>query len=98
MYDMFQVTRAGIRAVNVKPAGKRDVVVSIKGLHPNTRDVGVINYLGKYGKVLTDKVVYGTFGEGPLQGIKNGNRSYKMEINPDTNIGNYHVLMVSELI
>ena len=91
-YDVFDVTASGIRAVNVKPAGKRDVVVNIKGLHPNTRDDGVIDYLGKFGKIITNRVVYGVFGEGPLQGIQNGDRSYKMELKPNTNIGTYHVL------
>jgi hypothetical protein len=28
-YDVFEVTKSGIRAVHVKPAGKRDVVVTI---------------------------------------------------------------------
>ena len=85
-------TRSGIRAVNVKPVGQREVVVTLRGLHPNTRDDGVIYYLGKFGKVITDKVVYGTFGDGPLLGIKNGDRSYKVEINPGTNIGSYHAI------
>ena len=91
-YDVLEVTRTGIRAVHVKPAGKRDVVVTIKGLHPNTRDDGVIDYLGKYGKVVSTKVVYGTFGEGPLKGVKNGDRSYKMEIKAEVNIGTYHAI------
>ena len=91
-YDVLQVTRSGIRAVHVKPAGRRDVIVTIKGLHPNTKDEGVIDYLDKYGKVVTSKVVYGTFGEGPLKGVRNGDRSYKMEVKADTNIGTYHAI------
>ena len=91
-YDVLQVTRSGVRAVHVKPAGKRDVIVTIKGLHPNTKDEGVIDYLNKYGKVVTSKVVYGTFGEGPLKGVRNGDRSYKMEVKADTNIGTYHAI------
>ena len=91
-YDVIEVTRTGIRAVHVKPAGKKDVVVTIKGLHPNTRDDGVLNYLGKYGKIVTNKVVYGTFGEGPLKGIKNGDRSFKIELKAETNIGTYHAI------
>ena len=74
------------------PAGKRDVVLTIKGLHPNTMDEGMLEYLGKFGRVVTTKVVYGTFGEGPLRGIKNGDRSYKIELQPSVNIGTYHVL------
>ena len=57
-YDVFDVTASGIRSVNVKPAGRRDVVVNVKGLHPNTRDDGVIDYLGRFGKIITNKVVY----------------------------------------
>ena len=49
-YDVFVVTESGVRAVNVKPAGRRDVVVTVKGLHPNTRDQAVMEYLGKFGK------------------------------------------------
>ena len=35
-YDVLDVTTSGIRAVLVKPAGKREVVVCIKGIHPNS--------------------------------------------------------------
>ena len=91
-YDVLEVTESGIRAVLVKPAGKREVVVTIKGLHPNTRDDGVVDYLSKYGKLVNSKVIYGMFGEGPLKGIRNGDRSYKIEIKPNNNIGTYHVI------
>ena len=91
-HDVFVVTESGIRAINVKPAGKREVVVTMKGIHPNTRDDGVLDYLSKYGKVVTSKVIYGVFGEGPLKGIRNGDRSYKVEIKPSTNLGTYHVI------
>ena len=91
-YDVFMVTESGIRATNVKPVGKREVVINMKGIHPNTRDDGVINYLEKYGKVVTNKVVYGVFTEGPLKGFKNSDRSYKIELKPNVNIGTYHAL------
>ena len=91
-YDIFEVTNTGIRAVNIKPAGKREVVVNIKNIHPNTMDEGVVDYLNKFGNVLTKKVVYGVFTEGPLKGFRNGDRSFKMEIKPNVNIGTYHVL------
>ena len=35
-HEVFEVTESGIRAVHVKPAGKREVVVTTKGIHPNT--------------------------------------------------------------
>ena len=36
-------------------------------------------------------MVYGVFG-GALKGMRNGDRSYKVEIKPNVNIGTYHVL------
>ena len=51
--------------------GKREVAVTIKGLHPNTRDDGVIDYLGSFAKVVTTKVIHGVF---TVQGLKNGDR------------------------
>ena len=91
-YDVLEVTATGIRSVLVKPAGKRDVIVNLKGIHPNTRDDTVMDYLGKFGKLVSGKVVYGVFGEGPLKGLRNGDRAYKVEIKPSVNIGTYHVL------
>ena len=37
-HEVFEVTSSGIRAVNIKPVGKREAVVTIRGLHPNTKD------------------------------------------------------------
>ena len=91
-HDVFVVTSTGIRATNIKPAGKREVVVHVRNIHPNTMDDGVVDYLGKFGKVVTNKVIYGVYGDGPLKGFRNGDRSFKMEINPGVNIGTYHVL------
>ena len=91
-YDVLEVTASGIRTVMVKVAGKREVVVNMKGLHPNTRDETVMDYLGKYGKVVPSKVIYGTFSTGPLRGVRNGDRSYKVEIKPGENIGTYHII------
>ena len=91
-HDVIEVTESGIRAVHVKPAGKREVVVTMKGIHPNTRDDGVVDYLSKYGRLVTSKVIYGVFGDGPLQGIRNGDRLYKVELKPSINLGTYHVI------
>ena len=91
-HDVLDVTESGIRSVMVKPAGKREVVVTIKGIHPNTREEVVLDYLGKFGRICSNKVVYGVFSDGPLKGFKNGDRSYKLEINPNTNLGSYHAI------
>ena len=50
------------------------------------------NYLSKFSTVVTNKVVYCTHGEGPLRGLQNGDRAYKVEVNADTNIGTYHAI------
>ena len=91
-YDVMEVTSTGIRAILVKPASKREVVVTLKGIHPNTSDVTVVSYLSKFGQVVSTKVLHSVFSEGPLQGMRNGDRCYKMEIKPDTDLGSYHVL------
>ena len=91
-HEVFEVTESGIRAVHVKPAGKREVVVTTKGIHPNTRDDVVIDYLGKFGNVFTSKVVHSVFSEGALKGLRNGDRNYKMEVRPGTNLGSYHII------
>ena len=90
--DIFEVTATGIRAIHVKPAGKREAVVTIRGLHPNTRDDVVLTYLNKFAKSVTNRVIHGVYTEGPLRGLKNGDRSYKLEIKPNENIGSYHLI------
>ena len=80
LYDVIQVTESGIRAVQIKPAGNRDIIVTLKGIHPNTRDDGVMDYLSKFGKLTSTKVVKPVFGEGPLKGLGNGDRMFKLEL------------------
>ena len=91
-YDVLVVTDSGIRSTMMKPACKKEVVINMKGIHPNTRDTLVIDYLSKFGKVVTTKVVHGVFLEGPLKGIKNGDRAYKVELKPGQNVGSYHYI------
>ena len=91
-YNVIEVNSNGVRAVNIKPAFKREVVVSLRNIHPNTKDEYVINYLNRFGKVVSNKVVYGVYAEGPLKGFRNGDRSFKVELKPQINLGTYHVL------
>ena len=37
-------------------------------------------------------MIYGVFGDGPLKGLRNGDRSYKLELKPTLNLGTYHVI------
>ena len=55
-------------------------MVTLREVHPNTPDDYVMDYLAKFGQLVTRKVVY----EGPLAGLRNGDRSYKIEIKPRT--------------
>ena len=60
-YDVIEVSSSGIRAVMIKPAGRREVIVSFKGIHPNTSDQTVFEYLEKFGKIVSTRVIYGVF-------------------------------------
>ena len=91
-HDVIQVSESGIRAVQGKPAGKRDIVVTLKGLHPNTRDDGVMDYLAKFGTITSRKVVRPVFGDGPLKGIGHGDRMFKLELKAGYYLGTYHVI------
>ena len=91
-YDVMMVTESGIRATMIKPAMKKEVVINIKGIHPNTRDSTVLDYLSKFGKIVTTRVAHGTYNDSPLAGLKNGDRSFKVEVKTGENIGSYHYL------
>lgn len=38
-YDAFEVTSSGIRSTMVKPVGKKEVVVTLRGVHPNSHEL-----------------------------------------------------------
>ena len=40
----------------------------------------VLDYLSRFDKIVATKVVRGEFAAGPLRGMKNWDRSYKMEV------------------
>ena len=96
-YDVIEVNQAGVRAIHVKPGGKREVILTLRGLHPNTSDQGVLDYFSKFGKIVTPRVIHCVYSDGPLMGVKNGDRNIKMEIKPNTNIETYHVLFGSKV-
>ena len=91
-YDVLEVTSSGIRAVLTKPAGKREVVINMKGIHPNTRDEFVTAYLSKFGKLASSKVIHGVYSERPLKCFRNGDRSFKIELKPNENMGTYQIM------
>ena len=91
-HEVLEVSSTGIRATYIKPAGKKEVVVKLKGVHPNTKDDVIVSYLNKFGTVISNKIVYGIYSDGPLSGFKNGDRSIKLELRPGINIGSYHII------
>ena len=60
-YDVLAITHSGIRSIMIKPAGKKEVVITMKGIHPNV----VLDYLSRFGKIVSTKVVHGVLPEGP---------------------------------
>ena len=82
----------GIKTGFIKPMDKSEVAVLIKGLNLNTPDTLVLDYLAKHGKVANDKVIYVTEKEGPMKGIKNGDRKYLIDFSGGRNLGSYHII------
>ena len=53
------ILKEGVRTAGIFQAGKKEVSVTISGLHPNTKDQAVIRYLAAHGKVSQkDKVIH----------------------------------------
>ena len=91
--ETIQVTR-GVWTKNIRPAGRRDVIVTVSGLDFNTPDSLVQGYLEKFGgNLVSQEVIYARHGDGPLKGAFNGERKYNIEF-PDTArpMGTFHFL------
>ena len=89
------IVKEGVRTTTIRPAGKKDTLVKITGLHPNTKDQAVVKYLSVHGTVSTkDRVIHHVFpgepGSSVLAGKLNGNRSYVVEIKIP--MGSYHII------
>ena len=55
--EVIQVSK-GIRTSFIKPPGKREVIVSIKGIKYNTPDGVILEYLSKFGDIVSNEVIY----------------------------------------
>ena len=79
---------------NIQPAGRKDVVVTVKGLDFNTPDSLIFEYIEKFGGVIVNKnVVYNKFSDGPLKGKYNGDRRYQVDFSGSSKaMGTYHFL------
>ena len=83
----------GIITGSVRPAGRKDVTVTISGLDFNTPDTFVFEYLNKFGRLVNQKVIYSKYTEGPFVGKYNGDRKYNVDFS-DSNepMGTYHII------
>ena len=88
----FKVTK-GIMTGMIRPAGKTDVTVKIEGLDFNTPDTLVTDYLGKFGSVKSDIVIYGKHDAGPFKGKYNGERRYQVDFTAAARqMGTFHLV------
>ena len=77
----------------IRPAGKKEVTVSISGLEFNTPDTFVMSYLAKFGTVVTTSVIYDRYKEGPFKGKYNGERKYQVDFTKSSiSMGTYHIM------
>ena len=84
--------KEGIKTGLIKPMGRREVELRISGLNINTPDSLVVDYISKHGRVVHPKVIYDTDKEGPLKGLKNGDRRYLVDFTNGRNMGSFHIL------
>lgn len=89
--DVFEIKEGG-RISQIRQSGKREVILTIKVLHPNALDDTVFKYLCCLGKVEKKKVILNTYKEGPLCGFQNGDRKYSLEFRTDITVGPTHVI------
>ena len=83
----------GIVTGLIKPAGKKDVTVTVNGLDFNTPDTFVIDYLNKFGRVTNQAAVYSKYDSDPFTGKYNGERKYQVDFTTaQIQMGNYHII------
>ena len=66
--------------------------VTISGLNINTPDSFLFSYLAFFGKVSSHKVIYDTERNGPLVGVKNGDRRFLVDFTSGKGMGTYHLM------
>ena len=84
----------GVVTGTIRPAGRRDVTVTVSGLDFNTPDNLICDYIRKFGgTILNVNVIYSRFQEGPFKGKINGERKYQVDFTGSKKtMGTYHFL------
>ena len=84
---------SSVRTKFIRPSGKKEVTVRVCGLDFNTPDSFVMEYLNKFGKVVTDSVIYDKHKEGPFAEKFNGDRRYSVDFTcSNINMGSFHLI------
>ena len=93
LQESLQVEK-NVRTNFIRPAGRKDVEVTITGLGFNIPDSLVQEYITKFGGVLvTNDVIYERYGTGPFNGKINGVRKYQVDFRNATEpMGTFHLL------
>ena len=90
--DNIKVSEGIITGV-IRPAGRKDVTVTISGLDFNTPDTFVFNYLSMFGKMMNQHVIYSKFIENPFKDKYNGERKYNVDFSDSTQqMGTFHLI------
>ena len=89
--ELFEVSN-GVRISQIRKSGVSEVTLLIKGLHPNSSDSKVFDYLKCLGTVSQKKVTLDTYMSGPLIGLLNDNRKYQKTLRSDIDIGPLHII------
>ena len=92
--DSGIIVSNGLSTGHIRPAGRRDVMVTIQGLNFNTPDGLVMEYIRKFGgELVSQDVVYRKYKEGLLAGKYTGDRQYRVEFGDSSKkMGTFHYL------
>ena len=90
--ESIRVTQGVVTSV-IRPANRKDVVVTVSGLDYNTPDSFIIDYLNKFGQVIDNNVSYVKYKEGPLKGKYTGERRFRVDFSgTNRSMGTFHVI------
>ena len=68
-------------------------MVTISGLDFNTPDTFIMEYLSKFGTVVTTSVIYHRYKEGPFKRKYNGDRKYQVDFTKSSvSMGTFHII------
>ena len=83
-----------MRTGSIRPAGKKDVIVTFAGVDFNTPDTLIQEYITKFGgKMVSQTVTYGRYKHGPFIGKVNNERKYQVDFSDSKmRMGTYHFL------